>query len=125
MSLEVSTQQKTLGSFIISFVGSLDSHTFSILEKEVNAIIDDSTQLIVFDMEKLDYVSSAGIRVIFQTQGALKKNEGKIVFMNLQPQIRKVFEIINAIPSMKIFRSIEELDEYLDVMQKKIKKGEI
>ena len=45
-------------------------------------------------------------------------------FMNLQPQIKKVFEIINAIPSMKIFTSMEELDEYLDIMQKKIKAGE-
>ena len=49
----------------------------------------------------------------------LKKNDGKITFMNLQPQIKKVFEIINALPSMRIFSSIQELDDYLDVMQKK------
>jgi hypothetical protein len=43
--------------------------------------------------------------------------------MNLQPQIKKVFDIINALPSMQIFASIEELDEYLDAMQKKVTRG--
>jgi hypothetical protein len=43
--------------------------------------------------------------------------------MNLQPQIKKVFDIINAFPSMQIFASIEELDEYLDAMQKKASRG--
>jgi len=125
MSLEVSTQQKAFGSFIISLIGSLDSNTFSILENEVNATIDDSTKIIAFDMEKLEYLSSAGIRIILKTRDALKKNNGKIVFMHLQPQIKKVFEIINAIPSMQIFRNIEELDEYLDTIQKAVKEGKM
>ncbi|MGD2270109.1 MAG: hypothetical protein PVI06_06895 [Desulfobacterales bacterium] len=43
--------------------------------------------------------------------------------MNLQPQIKKVFDIINALPSMQIFASIEELDEYLDAIQKKATRG--
>ena len=43
--------------------------------------------------------------------------------MNLQPQIRKVFDIVSALPTMQVFKNIEELDEYLDVMQKKVKSG--
>jgi hypothetical protein len=39
------------------------------------------------------------------------------VFINLQPQIKKVFEILNALPSLKVFASIQELDNYLDAMQ--------
>ena len=40
--------------------------------------------------------------------------------MNLQPQIEKVFEIIKALPDQRIFKDIEELDRYLDRMQKKV-----
>jgi len=36
------------------------------------------------------------------------------MFINLQPQIKKVFEILNALPSLKVFASIQELDSYLD-----------
>jgi hypothetical protein len=39
------------------------------------------------------------------------------VFINLQPQIKKVFDILNALPSLKVFASIQELDGYLDAMQ--------
>jgi len=42
--------------------------------------------------------------------------------MNLQPQIQKVFDILKAIPSLKVFASIEELDRYMDVMQKAVQK---
>ena len=41
--------------------------------------------------------------------------------MNLQPQIQKVFDILKAIPSLKVFASIEELDNYLDKMQKSVR----
>jgi anti-anti-sigma regulatory factor len=48
----------------------------------------------------------------------LRESGGKIVLLNLHPQIRKVFEIIKALPSEQIFESVEELDQYLDTMQK-------
>jgi hypothetical protein len=39
---------------------------------------------------------------------------------NLQPQIKKVIEIAQALPSESIFASIEEADAYFDAMQKKV-----
>ena len=40
------------------------------------------------------------------------------MFMHLQPQIKKVFDILNALPSLQVFASVAELDSYLDAMQK-------
>ncbi len=125
MTLTVSSTQKAQGFFIISPAGSLDSNTYTILQEKVDSVLEQAPTMVVFDMQDLDYLSSAGVRVILKTKDALKKNDGKITFMNLQPQIKKVFEIINAIPSMKIFTSIQELDEYLDVIQKKVKEGDV
>jgi anti-sigma B factor antagonist len=71
-------------------------------------------------MEKLDYISSIGVRVVIKTGITLKKNNGSLFFVNMKPQIRKVFDIINALPLMKVFTSIQELDQYLDTMQKKV-----
>jgi anti-sigma B factor antagonist len=39
---------------------------------------------------------------------------------NLQPQIRKVFEIIMALPSLNVFESVADLDRYLTGIQKKV-----
>ena len=70
-------------------------------------------------MEYADYINSMGIRVLVKAKKALKQRGGKIMFINLQPQIQKVFEILNALPSLKVFASIQELDSYLDAMQAK------
>jgi anti-anti-sigma regulatory factor len=56
-----------------------------------------------------------------KTKKALKETSGRMVFTNLQPQIQKVFDILKAIPSLKVFASIQELDRYLDSMQKKVR----
>jgi len=119
MSLDIVLKQKVLGIFIVSLAGSLDSNTYAALEKKLDSIIDTSTQVVVFDMKRLEYLSSAGVRVFLKARKAVKKNSGKMTFLDPQPQVKKVFEIINAMPNMQIFSNTEELDAYLDAMQKK------
>ncbi|MEE4263889.1 MAG: STAS domain-containing protein [Desulfobacteraceae bacterium] len=103
---------------VISPIGAIDASTYTILEDKVEDALKGSPDVIIFDMKFTDYISSTGIRVLLKTQKTLKETNGKMVFMNLQPQIKKVFDILQAIPTLKVFASIEELDNYLDVMQK-------
>ena len=49
---------------------------------------------------------------------------GKFLLVNLQPQIKKVFEIIKALDGMNVFKNQEEMDDYLTAMQNKVKDGE-
>ena len=72
-------------------------------------------------MKHVEYLSSVGVRVILKAKKMLKKQGGSIVLVHLQPQIQKVFEIMQILPSMPVFASIEELDQYLDQMQRKVK----
>jgi anti-sigma B factor antagonist len=118
MPLTVNLHEKTTGVFTIYPEGSIDTNTYSILEKKVDQVLQSAATVIVFDMKAVEYMSSAGVRVILKAQKALKK-KGKVILMNLQPQIKKVFEIINALPSMQVFTSMDELDRYLDQMQRK------
>jgi sigma-B regulation protein RsbU (phosphoserine phosphatase) len=48
----------------------------------------------------------------------MKDHDGKVVLLNLQPQIQKVFDIIKALPSQQVFSNMKELDDYLDRMQR-------
>ena len=118
MSLKVTSREKSSGVFIVSPEGSLDTDTYPVLEEKVDSLLNTPPGTIIFDMEKLDYISSMGVRVIAKAKKSLKESGGKVVLLNLQPQIRKVFEIIKALPSEQIFSSIEEMDRYLDTMQK-------
>jgi anti-anti-sigma factor len=123
MALMVAVRQKALGVYVVAPSGSLDSQTYDLLEARLGPILAESPQLVVLDLAELDYLSSAGIRVILKTKKALKAGGGRLVFLNLQPQIRKVFEIINALPNMKVFKDFKEMDAYLDAMQKAVGRG--
>jgi anti-anti-sigma factor len=118
MPLKVTSTMKRPGVFVINPIGSIDANTYTVLEDKVEELLKAVPDVIIFDMEFADYISSTGIRVLLKAKKALQATGGRIVFMKLQPQIKKVFDILKAIPSLKVFGSIEELDEYLDVMQK-------
>ena len=118
MPLKVKSTTRGPGVIIVSPIGSIDANSYNVLDEKMDEILKQSPDVIIFDMEFADYISSTGIRVLLKTKKALKETAGRMVFMNLQPQIQKVFDILKAIPTLKVFASIEELDNYLDVMQK-------
>ena len=120
MSLFVTSKQKMDGVYILSASGRLDTATYTILQERVDVVLEENPHTLVFDMEMLDYISSMGVRVIAKAQKTMKAYDGKVVLLNLQPQIQKVFDIIKALPSHQVFSSMQELDGYLDRIQRQI-----
>lgn len=120
MHLTVASKQKTDGVYILSPSGRLDTATYPVLEERVDVVLRERPHTLVFDMEMLDYISSMGVRVIAKAQKTMKSYHGKVVLLNLQPQIQKVFDIIKALPSKQVFSSMKELDDYLDRMQRQV-----
>jgi anti-sigma B factor antagonist len=122
MPLKVKSTTRGQGVIVVSPIGSIDANTFSIFDSKMDDVLIQKPDVIIFDMEFADYISSSGIRVLLKTKKVLKQTAGRMVFVKLQPQIQKVFDILKAIPTLKVFTSIEELDKYLDTMQKAAKK---
>lgn len=120
MSLTVTSKQKMEGVYVLSPSGRLDTSTYPILEQRVDVVLKESPHTLVFDMEMLDYISSMGVRVIAKAQKLMKAYNGRVVLLNLQPQIEKVFDIIKALPSQQVFSNMQELDDYLDRMQRQM-----
>ena len=75
----------------IALDGSLDTITSRQLEKELRTSITGVTELI-FDFEKLTYITSAGLRVIVTSQKVMTR-QGKMVLRNMQPGVREVFDV--------------------------------
>lgn len=74
-----------------SLEGRLDTTTAPDLESEVNSVIDDIDSL-VFDFANLQYISSAGLRVLLATEKVISKKGGMKV-VNVNETIMEVFEI--------------------------------
>ncbi len=120
MSLSVSVYEKEPGIYILTPDGSLDTNTYQILETEVETILKEDPFVLIFDLEKLKYISSMGIRVVIKASKSLKEVNGKLILTNLQPQIEKVLEIMKWIPNHRIFKNTDEMDSYLNKIQNKI-----
>lgn len=124
MPLKVSVENRGEGTYTIRPEGSIDTNTFMTLQNEVDPILEKS-KVIIFDMKDVNYVSSAGVGVVLLAEQSLKATNGKVLMVNLQPQIKKVFDIVKALPDQQVFSSLEEMDRYLKEVQRKVKEGEM
>ena len=79
------------GKITLSLVGKLDSSTFSLLEKEIDKMnVEGKT--VCLDLKKLEYISSAGLRVILKLKKIMDR-VGKLEVINSNELVLEVFEI--------------------------------
>ena len=76
---------------IIALEGRLDTTTAPDLEKELKASLDGVEEL-VLDFEKLEYVSSAGLRVLLSAQKVMNK-QGSMKVIKVNDLVQEVFEV--------------------------------
>ncbi len=88
------TINKTLNetALTIEVEGRLDTVTAPELEKEVKGGLD-SVQALTFDFSKLEYISSAGLRVLLTAQKLMKKKGGSMVIKGSSEDVLEIFEI--------------------------------
>lgn len=84
----------------IKLVGRLDTTTSPQLETEIKQSITDITKL-VYDFTDLEYISSAGLRVLFLSQKLMSK-KGEMVIRNANETIKEVFDITGFCNILKI-----------------------
>ncbi|MBW1996571.1 MAG: STAS domain-containing protein [Deltaproteobacteria bacterium] len=88
--------------------GRLDSNTSPGLEQKIVESINSGAKKIVIDFQDLDYISSAGLRVINKTLKQLRQKEGKLVLTSMQDYVREVFEIAGFDSFIPIVSSMDE-----------------
>ena len=84
---------KTLNesALTIALQGRLDTSTAPILEAELSSSLEGVTELVV-DFEELEYISSAGLRVMLAAQKTMSK-QGAMKVIHVNDDIMEVFEI--------------------------------
>lgn len=86
MRIEVNNDEIT-----VFLDGELDAHNADIAKSEIMQIISDKNPAsLVFDAKKLNYISSAGLRVLLATQ---KKLEKKVSVINISKDVMGIFKI--------------------------------
>ena len=110
---------------VVHVGGRLDAMTFGELDEAMLALLPrlDDGGTVVVDLAGLEYVSSAGLRSFARIRKSMRARNGHTLLLNPQPQVRKVFDIVKAVPLNEVFSSAQELDAYLDNIQRRIVDG--
>ncbi len=84
----------------ISLEGRLDTTTSPQLENELRSALNGISELIL-DLNTLDYISSAGLRVLLSAQKVMNK-QGKMVIRNVKPEIMEIFDVTGFVDILNI-----------------------
>lgn len=98
---------------VIHLQGILDHRTSPEAQEHLNELIGEDARKIIVDFTALDFISSAGLRVLLTTAKQLKPLGGEIRVCNLNDIVREVFEISGFVSIIKVFKSeAEALDGF-------------
>ncbi len=108
------TTEKFKRCDLVKATGRVDSKTAPQLGKAFESITEDDRFKIVFDMSEVQFVSSAGLRVMISVQKTCKRwNRGELVLAGVSAKIRDVMDLAGFIPLFKFYgTTIEAVGDF-------------
>ena len=97
---------------IVGLTGRLDSGTAEAFAQRLQQLIEGGERRLVIDGGTLEYISSAGLRVLLVSAKRLKAVEGRIVLSSLKPHIVEVFEIAGFKAIFPIYGNAEQATQH-------------
>jgi anti-anti-sigma factor len=102
--MEIYTR-KEKNAVIVSVKGRIDAVSAPEFEKNLSALIAQSEKILLLNFDRVEYISSAGLRSILATAKKLKEKEGKILFTGLRGPVEEVFKISGFHSIFKVYDS--------------------
>lgn len=105
----VITEKSTAAVF--SIIGRMDALSAPDAETRINQWLEQNLEQnkikLIMDLERLDYISSAGLRILLSAAKKMKARGGVLVLTRLQAGVRQVFEISGFSAIMPIYETVE------------------
>lgn len=92
---------------ILELVGRLDTTNYTGVENKIMALLDAGERNFLLQCEKLEYISSSGLRVLLALLKRLGQNNGKLVLCCLNESITEIFEIAGFSSIFAIEKTLE------------------
>ncbi|MBF88488.1 MAG: anti-anti-sigma factor [Candidatus Marinimicrobia bacterium] len=98
----IKTQEDSIN--ILQPIGRIDSNTASDLENSLLNLLENEENKIVINLDSVDYISSAGLRIFLMAGKKLKSLKGSLVLTHMNVHIKEVFDISGFTPIFNIAR---------------------
>ncbi len=93
---------------LINVEGYLDAHTFEQMESTIEELFKRNRYKLIVNLERVDYISSAGAGVFIGAIHQAHENDGNIVFLNPHVNVKDVFDLLGL---SQIFSFASRIDE--------------
>jgi anti-anti-sigma factor len=106
--VKISASVSDDGVALVEVRGRVDAVTSPEVGKVLFGLLDQGHHRIILDFSDVDYISSAGLRILTQAQQAAHKHKGGVRLFGLSEIVRHVFELAGLDAVLKIVNTREE-----------------
>ena len=96
------------GALICKLTGRLDASSSPKVDQEMQKLLEADDKLLLCDLSDLEYISSAGLRVMLMRAKEMGARKGKLGLYGLRAEVRQVFEIAGFAKIIPLYASKEE-----------------
>ena len=100
-------EEKTGSLVVVALEGRVDGHSGPELEQRITAVVERGDTRVLLDCEKMEYISSAGLRVVLVGAKKCQASGGKLALCALQPACKQVMEISGFLTMLKHYDTRE------------------
>ncbi len=94
---------------VVYLAGRLDVHLSAEIEKEINKIIQNESDMhLLMNLQNVEYMSSSGLRIFVSTMRILKEQKRMLKLCNMNNAVKKIFEVVELMDMFDIYDSEEE-----------------
>ena len=92
---------------VIHISGDLNAATSGEAESKIQQLIMGGNRSLIIDLEHLNYISSAGLRIFLSANKLVRKSNGEIRFCCFNPTVKEVFEISGFMMIFKYYPDLQ------------------
>ena len=100
------------GSYLIVLEGDLDTKGALVMEDLMTQLLDMKMFRVIFDFEKVPFVSSAGVGILLGIVSSLREENGEVTLLNVSPKVKSVFGLLNLDDYFAIIDTQESFVEF-------------
>lgn len=100
-------------NIILRLEGRLDAATIPILERKINRLIDEHRHHLLLDFTQVDYLSSAGMRLLLTASKKLKAAKGDLVLFSVGEDVMEIIKLAGFEKILFIFETEQEALQHI------------
>ena len=99
---------------VLCIDGRLDAASYPILEKKIDALINEGHYHVILDFSRIDYLSSSGLRLLLSKSKKLKIKNGNLVIHSVDDEVMQVIKLAGFDKILNIFESEEQALQFFE-----------